>query len=217
MLQVVRALSAAGVLALSAPLAPLMAQDKTVPPVERVELTPEEIKEREARKDCKLRICAAFHTRKADGGDIACNVMKSWRKEQLTRIVSKGGISWPWGKVRCSAEVKLKRDMLTKALTADKLEATLDPHQVVCTVEQDGGQSDIKFAFTPKVTFEKGKATKAVLNWGKVEAPALVKGAMWTATATDNTFNVLQGTVVEDINDFIGPKCDEVKEEWKDK
>jgi hypothetical protein len=37
---------------------------------------------------------------------------------------------------------------------------------------------------------------------------------MWTATATDNTFNVLQSTVVEDINDFIGPKCDEVKDEW---
>ena len=66
-----------------------------------------------------------------------------------------------------------------------------------------------------KVTFEGGKATKAVLNWGQIEAPSLVKGAMWTATATDNTFNVLDGMVVDDINDFISKKCMEVKDEWQ--
>jgi hypothetical protein len=37
---------------------------------------------------------------------------------------------------------------------------------------------------------------------------------MWTATATDNTFNVLQGTLVQDINEFIADKCQEVKDEW---
>ena len=79
--------------------------------------------------------------------------------------------------------------------------------------EKDG-PAKISFAFAPKVTFANGKATKAALNWGAIEAPTLVKGAMWTATATDNTFNVLQSTVVENINDFIGPKCDEVKDEW---
>jgi hypothetical protein len=193
---------------------PTYAQDKKAE-VKVEELTPEEIKERDARKACKVTICSAFHNKKAEGGDVACNVLKSWRKEQLTKMVSKGGISWPWGKVKCNADIKLKRDMLVKALTEPKLDATLDTHQVVCEVEQDTGKSDIKFEFTPKVTFENGKATKAVLNWGKIEAPSLVKGAMWTATATDNTFNVLQSTVVDDINDFIGNKCMEVKDEWQ--
>jgi hypothetical protein len=181
------------------------------------DLTPEEIKEREDRKACKVAICAAFHNKKPEGGDISCNVLKTWRKEQLVKMISKGGVSWPWGKVKCTAEVKLKRDMLIKALAADKLEATLDTHHVACEVEQEKGHADIKFEFTPKVTFEKGKATKTSLNWGKVEAPALVKGAMWTATATDNTFNVLQGTVVEDINDFVTNKCMEVKDDWQGK
>jgi hypothetical protein len=108
--------------------------------------------------------------------------------------------------------------MLSQALASPKLEAQLDPHQAVCTVDRDKeAPADIKFQFSPKVTFENGKATKAVLNWGTIEAPSLVKGAMWTATATDNTFNVLQGTVVEDINDFIGARCDEVKDEWTGK
>ncbi|MEZ5850513.1 MAG: hypothetical protein R3D68_07680 [Hyphomicrobiaceae bacterium] len=183
-----------------------------------VELTPEEKKEREMRKDCKVRICSAFHNRKPDGGDISCNVLKTWRKEQLTKMIQKAKVSWPWGNVRCTADIKLRRADLIKALTADKIETQLEQHHISCVVERDKGEkSDIKFDFTPKVTFEKGKATKAAIKWGKIEAPTLVKGAMWTATATDNTFNVLQGTLVEDINDFISNKCMEVKDEWQGK
>lgn len=198
-----------------AALAPSAFAQGTGVPV--AELTEDEKKERDMRKACKVAICAAMHNRKA-GSDVACNVVKTWRKEQLDKMVSRAKVSWPWGKVQCVADIKLKRDMLAQALVAPKLDAQLDPHQVVCTVERDKeAPADIKFSFSPKVTFENGKATKAVLNWGTIEAPTLVKGAMWTATATDNTFNVLQGTVVEDINDFIGAKCDEVKDEWAGK
>ena len=181
-------------------------------------LTPEERQERELRKDCKVRICSAFHVRKPDGGDIACNVLKTWRKEQLSKMIEKAKVSWPWGNVKCVADIKLKRADLIKAMTQDKYETVLDTHRVVCDVARDGeAKSEIKFDFAPKVLFEKGKAVKASLNWGKIEAPTLVKGAMWTATATDNTFNVLQGTIVEDINDFIGAKCLEVKDDWHGK
>ena len=198
--------------------APARAQDPKAAPAKIEELTPEEKKERELRRDCKVKICSAFHTRKADDGDISCNVLKTWRKEQLTKMVEKAKVSWPWGGVKCVADIKLKRAELIKAMTDDKYETQLDKHQVACEVEREkDGNADIRFDFTPKVTFEKGKATKAVLNWGAIEAPALVKGAMWTATATDNTFNVLQSTVVEDINDFIAVKCLEVKDEWQAK
>lgn len=202
---------------LLAPAAPSLAQDQKAA-AEKIELTPEEQKERDQRKDCKVRICAAFHNRKADGGDITCNVLKTWRKEQLSKMVEKAKVSWPWGAVKCTADIKLRRAELIKAMTADRHETELDKHQVSCEVAREGDEkSEIKFDFKPKVIFEKGKAVKASLNWGKIEAPTLVKGAMWTATATDNTFNVLNGTVVEDINDFIGPKCDEVKDEWQGK
>jgi hypothetical protein len=195
------------------------AQGAPVAPVEAkapaIVLTPEEKAERDARKDCKVRICAAFHNRAATTSDVSCNVEKSWRKEQLTAMLSKAKVSWPWGRVRCSADIKLPRDLLVKALVEEKVETTLTTHHVRCMVERENADpAEIKLDFTPKVTFEKGKATKAVLNWGAIEAPTLVKGAMWTATATDNTFNVLQNTVVDDINDFVGPRCDEVKADW---
>jgi hypothetical protein len=218
-LLVVLAAALTGALAVGPTLAQAPAPaGAAVAPVKVEDLTPEEKAEREARKDCKVRICAAFHNRKPDGGDVACSVLKTWRKEQLSKMLEKAKVSWPWGRVRCSTNVSLKRDLLIKSMSEEKHEGALDTHKVACEVEREGAEkAEIKFEFTPKVTFEKGKAVKAVLGWGKVEAPSLIKGAMWTATATDNTFNVLQSTVVDDINDFIGPKCDEVKAEWSGK
>jgi hypothetical protein len=208
-------LSLVVLVALIVPILPAAAQEtKSGTSLKLDQLTPEELKEREARRGCKVAICDAFRNRKPDGGDISCNVIKSWRKEQLSKMVEKAKVSWPWGRVRCTAPLNLKRDTLIKAMTEPAYEATLDKHRVVCEVEREKeGSSEIRFDFTPKVRFEKGRAVRATLNWGEVEAPTLVKGAMWTATATDNTFNILQSTVVEDINDFIDNKCDEVKGE----
>lgn len=181
------------------------------------ELTEEEKAEREGRRACKAAICAAFHTRKP-GDDVSCTVLKSFRKEQLDKMLAKAKASWPWGQVRCTGQVKLKRELLVKALTEDRMEAKLDLQQVTCTVDRGTEASaEIKLEFTPAVTFEKGKAVKAQANWGKLEAPTLVKAAMWPATATDNSLNVLGGTLVEDINDFIGAKCQEVKADWDGK
>lgn len=179
-----------------------------------IELTAEEKAERESRKSCKIAICAAMRA-KAAGDDISCNVVKSWRKEQLDKLVSKARASWPWGRVRCTSDIKLSRDVLLKAMSEAKYEADIGGHTVNCTVDREKDQAEISFDFAPKVTFENGKAVKATLNWGKIKAPTLVKGAMWTATATDNTFNVLQSTVVEDINTFVSARCDEVKDEWQ--
>lgn len=187
--------------------------DAKVPPIK---LTPEEIAEREGRKACKAAICAAFRLKKP-GENISCNVIKTWRKESLDKTLSKARVSWPWGKIRCTADIKLKREMLLKAMTEKQFDVQLDDHKVTCQVDTTKGPADINFSFKPKIRFENGKAVKASLNWGKIEAPTLVKGVMWTATATDNTFNVLQGSIVEDINAFIGPRCDEIKGDWENK
>jgi hypothetical protein len=188
--------------------------DKKDAKVAPISLTPAEIAERDGRKACKIEICRAFRAR-ASGDDSACNITKSWRKEQLDRLIKKARVSWPWGNVVCKADIRLKRDALIQSMTAPSYELALDQHTVACQVAREKEPADIKFSFSPKVSFENGVAKKAILNWGKIEAPTLVKGAMWTATATDNTFNVLESTLVEDINDFITTKCDEVKADWQ--
>lgn len=200
------------------------AQDKPAPDKDatsitsgtpEAELTAEEKAERDARKSCKVAICKGFRKPEAVSSDISCSVLKSWRKAQLDKMVSKAKVSWPWGAVSCTADIKLGREMLAKAMSEPKYEMTLETHNVACTIANEGKEpSKISIAFAPKVTFENGKATKAKINWGKLEAPTLVKGVMWTATGTDNTFNVLESTLVKDINDFVSTKCDEVKDYW---
>ncbi|MEQ1653552.1 MAG: hypothetical protein ABL897_13775 [Hyphomicrobium sp.] len=202
--------------ATTAPTGTSDAKPSDSPP--QIELTAEEKAEKDSRKACKADICAAFRGKQTAGSDISCNVVKSWRKEQLGKLVGKLKVSWPYGPVRCTSAVNLKRADIIKAMTEEKLEIQIDKHAVACVVEREKDTpTDIKFDFSPKVTFEKGKATKAKINWGKIEAPTLIKSALWTATAADNTVNMLSGTLVEDINDFIGKKCDEVKEQWAGK
>ncbi|PPC82788.1 MAG: hypothetical protein CTY31_00275 [Hyphomicrobium sp.] len=182
------------------------------------QLTPEEKAERDGRKACKVEICSAFRSKQATGRDISCDIVKSWRKEQLNKLVGKLKVTWPYEGVRCSSKVNLKRADLMKAMSDPKLELQLDPHSVSCVVNRDKEPAtEIKLDFSPKVMFENGKAKSAEINWGKIEAPTLIKSALWTATAADNTANILSGTLVEDINDFIGKKCDEVKDQWATK
>ena len=84
-------------------------------------------------------------------------------------------------------------------------------HDVVCHIETKDGKNrhTVTLTIDPVVTFENGRATKAALRWSNVTGPTIVKSALWSATAVDNMFNVLQGTLVEKINEFLGPGCDE--------
>jgi hypothetical protein len=179
--------------------------------------TEEEKKEREIRKVCAVALCSTLHNRKPDSGDVNCNVQKTWRKDVLTKILARGKIPWPWGYARCKSDLKFDRAMLVKAMSAPEFEAQFDKHDIRCELEGEKENYDVKLEIHPKVTFKQGKAVKASLNWGKIEAPKLAKTALWSATAADNSFGVLQSTVVDDINDFIQSKCLEVKEEWQGK
>lgn len=190
-------------------------QAKTEPAA--VPETEEEKKEREGRKKCAVQMCSTLHNRKPSDGQVSCNVQKTWRKEALTKILSKGKISWPWGDMRCSAEVKLDRAMLVKAMQDPEFEAQFDNHDVRCEIGNDKDKYDVTAQFRPKVTFKQGKAVKANLNWGKIEAPTLAKSALWSITAADNTFGLLQGIAVDDINEFVATKCMEYKDEWQNK
>jgi len=192
-----------------------LAQDK--PAATTVPETEEEKKEREVRRACAVALCSTLHNRKPDTGDVSCSVRKTWRKEHITKVLAKGKLSRPWGDARCSTELKFDRATLVKAMSEKNYDAQFPEHQVSCELDREAEKYQVKLNIQPKVTFADGKAVKAVMNWGKIEAPMLAKSALWSATAADNTFGVLQSTVVEDINDFIQNKCTEVKEEWQGK
>ena len=179
--------------------------------------TEEEKKERETRRQCAVALCSTLHNHKPDTGDVTCSVQKTWRKETLVKIMQRGKVTWPWGYARCTTDLKFDRATLVKGMTLPEFEAQFDKHDIRCELEGEKEKYEVKLEIQPKVTFKQGKAVKASLNWGKIEAPRLAKTALWSATAADNSFGVLQSTVVEDINDFIQTRCMEVKEEWQGK
>jgi hypothetical protein len=179
--------------------------------------TEEEKKERETRRQCAVALCSTLHNHKPDTGDVTCSVQKTWRKDILTKIMQRGKVTWPWGYARCTTDLKFDRAMLVKGMTLPDFEAQFEKHDIRCELEGETEKYEVKLQIQPKVTFKQGKAVKASLNWGKIEAPKLAKTALWSATAADNSFGVLQSIVVEDINEFIQTKCMEAKEEWQGK
>jgi hypothetical protein len=205
-----------GLAALAALPAQLPAQEtgagKVTPPE-----TEEEKKEREGRRLCAVSLCATLHNKRPAEGQATCSIQKTWRKEVVTKILARGKVSWPWGDTRCSAEIKLDRALLVRIMQEPEVEAQFDTHDVRCQIESAKDKYDVNAQIRPKITFKQGKAVKASLNWGKIEAPTLAKTALWSITAVDNTFGLLQSTTVEEINEFIGTKCMEVKEEWQGK
>lgn len=169
--------------------------------------------EGEARIGCKKQICGIFRDKKAEGENVACKVVKTWPDVDLKEKILKGKLDWPWSHIQCEVDITLDRAMLAKFSTEPKLEAKIGKHKVACVIDGKDGKESHKLSFSidPVVTMENGKAVKATLNWSEVDGTTIAKTAAWSATAADNTFNVLQGSVIEQINEFIGPKCDEAK------
>lgn len=189
-----------------------VAQDKPAPAIELPPALAERIaKEGQQRMACKKSICEAARSKTADGDALACKVVKTWPAQELKAKILKGSMDWSWGHAQCEAEIKIDRATVVKAKSEPKAELKIDKHKVACNLEKEDGKEThkITFAIDPTVTFEGGKAVKAVLGWSEVDGTTAAKTALWSATAVDNTFNVLQGSVVEQINEFFGPSCDD--------
>jgi hypothetical protein len=167
-------------------------------------------KEQQARRGCKISICEAARSKAAKGDNIACKVLKTWPDIDLKSKVLRGAMDWPFGHAQCEASISIDRKMLVAAASEAKFEAKIGKHDVICQLQTKDGKDKhaLTFSIDPVVTFEKGKATKAALNWSNVGGTTIAKSAAWSATAVDNTFNVLQGAVIEQINTFFAA-CDE--------
>jgi len=208
---------------LGAPSAALAAENATAPDAEakptagtqvtskRV-LTPAEKAEKEARKACKIEICDILATKKPQGPDVACDILKTWRDDDIVKMLG-GRINWPWGKAVCQSKLRLKRAPLANAMSAPRARVEMASQTVRCSLHQKGGKPYvIEVELAPEVTFKDGKATGATINWGDVSAPMLIYPLLYAGTSLDNSANVLGPEVARLVNDFMGKGCAEVKD-----
>jgi hypothetical protein len=158
--------------------------------------------ERDKLKACEKSICTIMTKKEAAGSDLSCALSKTWTKDQIKSGIEKKKISWSLGDAQCTLDVKLGRAALIDALSKPEQVLDFGPHTVKCLVDREGTETPINITMAPKITFKGGQAVTAVLGVKEIEAPSVVKGAIWTAAALEDNIGIFHG-----VNDFIGPKC----------
>jgi len=186
----------------------------TAPAEKQPELTPEEKAEKVTRKACKAKICDIIATRDPAGEDISCDITKTWREEDIAKMLG-DKIEWPWGKAVCQSKLELPRAPLANAMSEPEYEIVMPQQKVRCTLaeKEKGEPYVVEVTMSPKVKFKDSKATEATVNWGPASAPLLIYPLIYAGTGLDNSTNVLGTEVVRLVNGFITKKCAELKAE----
>ena len=164
-------------------------------------------KEKENLDSCEKTVCELLVKKDAAGGDLKCDLAKTWGKDKIKSGIEGKKLGWSFGDARCSVSLAAKRQDIVDALTKPEYELKLDKHTVKCEVERDKEITPINISLAPKLQMKDGKVVKAWVGVGDIEAPAAVKGAIWTVAQMEDTFGIFHSDLVKDINKFVGEKC----------
>lgn len=172
---------------------------------------PDPVKEAEAAaiKTCERNLCAVVVKRSASA-DVSCDLKKTWSKADIAKSVEKKKLSWSFGDARCTVPLVIPGQSLVDALTKPAHTLALPTHSAKCEVDSttEGEKAaTVTVELAPKFEFRDGKAVKAKLNVGKIEAPAAVKGAIWTAATAEDYFGLFEGQMLEALNKLLGESC----------
>ncbi|MGF1650148.1 MAG: hypothetical protein ACFCUN_06840 [Hyphomicrobiaceae bacterium] len=159
-------------------------------------------------KACEEQLCrVAIAPTSADATPLACSLTKTWQKSSIVDGVREKKVSWTFGDARCDLDVSMSRDAFAKALSSPSHDVVFEPHKVSCKIERESEITDVAITLAPKISFKDGKAHKAYLNVSTVEAPTIIKGAIWTVSQIEDRVGLFHGEIIEQINKFLFEKC----------
>jgi hypothetical protein len=161
-------------------------------------------------KACEKAMCTIVTKKEAKGADLACSLAKTWSKDQIKDGVKKKQFSWAMGDARCTLDVKIGRQTIISAMSKPEHVMDFGPHAVKCMADRDGTATPINVNLAPKVTFKGGKAVSAVLAVKEIEAPGMIKTAIWSAATLNDKVGIFQKDILKAINEFTGSKCAEM-------
>ena len=163
--------------------------------------------EKERLEACERDLCGILVKRAATGGDLKCNLQKTWAGTKIKQGVEEKKLIRTLGDLRCAVKLEAKQQELVDALTKPQFELKLATHTVRCEVEREKEVTQVSVALTPRFQFKDGKAAKVWLGLGEVQAPAVVNGAICTAAQLEDTFGVVHSDLVKEINRFVYERC----------
>ena len=158
-------------------------------------------------KACEAQLCGVILNKGPADGAISCDISKTWEKSKIVDGVKEKKISWTFGDARCGLPLKLQNATVVSALTKPAHDLVFDAHQISCQIERSEGVTDVKIEMAPKISFKDGKAHKAWLNVKKIEAPTVIKGAIWTVSKLEDNLGLFHGQIIDEINEFMHKKC----------
>ncbi len=164
---------------------------------------------------CEKSLCGILVKREGTGSDLQCSLEKTWAGSKIKEGVEQKKLTWGFGDVRCAIDLTAKRQEMLDALTKPEYEFKLATHTVKCDVEREKEVMKVSVALSPKFRFKGGKATKAWLGIGTIEAPTVVKGVIWSAAQLEDTFGIVHSDLLREINKFVYDRCPKRLEELK--
>jgi hypothetical protein len=171
--------------------------------------------EKDKLEACEKSLCNILVKRDVAGADLQCALQKTWAGSKIKEGVEQKKLTWGFGDVRCAVDVAVKRQEMIDALTKPEYEFKFPIQTVRCDVEREKEVMKVSVALSPRFQFKDGKATKAWLGIGTIEAPTVVKGAIWTAAQLEDTFGIVHGDLIREINKFVHDRCPKRLEELK--
>jgi hypothetical protein len=168
----------------------------------------EEAKDEKAQLEaCEKDLCTLLVKRDVAGSNLQCNLQKTWASKKIKAGVEEKKLSWSLGDMRCGVKFDASRQDVVDALTKPTYELKLASHSVKCEVEREKEVLNISVALAPRIQFKDGKAVKAWLGVGEIQAPAVVKGAIWSAAQLEDTFGVVHSDLIKEINRYVYERC----------
>ena len=164
-------------------------------------------KEKDILEACEQSLCELLVKRETTGDDLKCDLTKTWGKDKIKSGVEGKKLTWSMGDARCSVSLAAKRQTIVDALTKPEFELKLDPHKVKCEIEREKEVTVINISLAPKLQMKDGKAVKAWLGISNIEAPAAIKGAIWTVAQMEDSFGVFHSDLIKEVNKFVSEKC----------
>lgn len=164
--------------------------------------------EQAALDACEKRVCTMILKKETQGGDLTCDLTKTWAKETL-----KGGestnVKWGFGDAQCKTSLELTRADVIAALTKSQHTIKVSQQAVSCSVEREGQMKPVTAVASPRLDFKNGKAEKVWINLEKLEGPADIKGTIWTTAQLEDTLGIFHKSMIKQINKFMYKKCSE--------
>lgn len=169
-------------------------------------------KEKDARRSCQISICQAF-AHPETGSPIACDMTKTWPREEILTKITGGSYIWGYGHLQCSIKLNLDRGAFAKAASDATAVVTLAEHKMSCNVgDKDPAKvSTLKtdVTITPKMTFAKRKVTAMSFGTVKTEGSAVASAAITSLMAIDAVSGIVSRAATAELNDFFFTKCKE--------